>query len=317
MKTLFRKLAYHSIIPSFHYSTLIILAIGILLFPLKSFSAETVKFRYLLSIYSDDKGVGLRRPEGVACSEKSVLVVGDTENGRLLRFTFEEKTVKGGAEIKVPQLSYPIRIQMNSKGEIFALDEKQRRIIRLSTEGEFKDYVPPEGLPSASIIIPRSMKIDANDHIYILDIFSGRVWILNPDGKYQKQVPFPKDYGFFSDLAVDSRGNILLIDSVKAVLFLAKKDSDQFTPLTKSLREYLDFPTSLTTDSRGTIYVVDQNGGGIVLLGQDGSYLGRQLGMGWNEGLLSYPSQICINEEGEAFIADRGNSRIQIFALVK
>ena len=143
MKTLFRKLAHHSIIPSFYHSILIILAIGILLLPLKSFGAETVKFRHLLSIYSDDKGTGLKGPEGVACSEKSVLV-GDTENGRLLRFTFEEKTVKGGAEIKVPQLSYPIRIQMNSKGEIFALDEKQRRIVRLSPEGDFKGYVPAE-----------------------------------------------------------------------------------------------------------------------------------------------------------------------------
>jgi DNA-binding beta-propeller fold protein YncE len=317
MKTLFRKLAHHSIIPSFHYSVLIILAIGILLLPLKSFSAEAVKFRHLLSIYFDDKGVGLKGPEGVACGEKSVLVVGDTENGRLLRFIFEEKTVKGGAEIKVPQLSYPIRIQINSKGEIFALDEKQRRIVRLSPEGEFKGYVPPEGLPSASTIVPRSMKIDANDNIYLLDIFSGRVWVLSPDGKYQKQVQFPGDYGFFSDLAVDSRGNILLIDSVRAVLYSARKDSDHFTPLTKNLREYLDFPTSLTTDSRGTIYVVDENGGGIVLLGQDGSYLGRQLTMGWNEGLLYYPSQICINEKGEAFIADRGNSRIQVFTLVK
>jgi len=317
MKTLFRKLAHHSIIPSFHYSVLIILAIGILLLPLKSFGAETVKFRHLLSIYFDEKGVGLKGPEGVACSEKSVLIVGDSENGRLLRFIFEDKSVKGGTEIKIPQLSYPIRIQINSKGEIFALDEKQRRVLRLSPEGEFKGYVSAEGLSSPSPVVPRSIKIDGNDNIYLLDIFSGRVLMLSPDGKYQKQIPFPKEYGFFSDLAIDSRGNILVIDCVKAVLFSAKKDSDTFTPLTKNLREYLDFPTSLTTDNRGMIYIVDENGSGIVLLGQDGSYLGRQLSMGWNEGLLYYPSQICINEKGDAFVADRSNSRIQIFTLVK
>jgi hypothetical protein len=53
------------------------------------------------------------------------------------------------------------------------------------------------------------------------------------------------------------------------------------------------------------------------MLSQDGSFLGRQLSMGWNEGLLYYPTQMCINEKGEAFIADRGNSRIQIFMVVK
>jgi DNA-binding beta-propeller fold protein YncE len=79
----------------------------------------------------------------------------------------------------------------------------------------------------------------------------------------------------------------------------------------------LNFPTSITTDDRGTIYIVDENGSGIVILGQDGSFMGRQLSMGWNEGLLYYPSQISINEKGEVFIADRGNSRVQIFSLVK
>jgi DNA-binding beta-propeller fold protein YncE len=295
----------------------IIMIIGILLLPMKSFSAETVKFRYLQSVYFDERGGGLKQPEGVACNERSLLVVGDTGNDRLLRYTFQERSLKPGTEIKIPQLSNPIRIQINSKGEIFALDGKRRRVVRLTPEGAFKGYVEPEGIPSPSTFVPRSIKIDANNNIYILDIFSGRVLVLNSEGKYQKQIPFPKDYGFFSDLSVDSKGNLLLIDSVKAMVFSAPKDSNSFSPLTKSLREHLHFPTSITVDKRGTIYIVDENGGGVVLLGGDGSFMGRQLTMGWNEGLLYYPSQMSINEKGEVFIADRGNSRIQIFTLVK
>ena len=292
------------------------LFIGIVLLPMKSFSAETVKFRYLQSVYFDDKGGGLKQPEGVACNEKSLLVVGDTGNDRLVRYTFQEKSLKAGNEIKIPQLSNPIRIQINSKGEIFALDGKRRRVVRLTPEGAFKGYVEPEGIPSPSTFVPMSFKIDRNDNIYILDIFTARVLVLNPEGKYQKQILFPKEYGFFSDLSVDSKGNILLIDCVKAMVFSAPKDSNSFSPLTKSLREYLDFPTSIT-DSKGTNYIVDEDGGGIVILGADGTFMGRQLSMGWNEGLLYFPSQMCVNEKGEVFIADRGNSRVQIFTLVK
>jgi sugar lactone lactonase YvrE len=284
---------------------------------MKSFSAETVKFRYLQSVYFDEKGGGLKQPEGVACNEKSFLVVGDTGNDRLVRYSFLEKNLKAGTEIKIPQLSNPIRIQINSKGEIFALDGKRRRVVRLTPEGAFKGYVDPEGVPSPSAFVPRSFKIDRNNSIYILDIFTGRVLVLNSEGKYQKQIPFPKDYGFFSDLSVDSKGTLILVDCVKAMVFSAAKDSNNFSPLTKNLREYLNFPTSITTDNRGTIFVVDENGGGIVILGQDGSFQGRQLNMGWNEGLLYFPSQMCVNEKGEVFIADRGNSRIQIFTLVK
>jgi len=291
--------------------------LSLLFLPLHSFSAEAVKLKHLQSVYFDEKGGGLRQPEGVACNEKSVLIVGDTGNGRLLRYVFQEKRLGLGTEIKIPELSNPLRVQMNSKGEIFVLDGKKRRILRLSPEGTFKGYVDAEVVTSPSAFVPRSFKIDANDHLYILDIFSGRVLVLNPGGKYQKQIPFPQDYGFFSDLSVDSKGTLLLIDCIKARVFSAAKDSNSFSPLTKSLRENLNFPTSLTTDVRGIIYVVDENGGHIAILGRDGSFLGRQLSMGWNEGMLYYPSQISVNEKGEVFIADRENSRVQIFAIIQ
>ena len=290
--------------------------VALLAFPLTSFSAETVKLNYLQSVYFDEKGGGLKQPEGVACNEKSLLVVGDTGNDRLVRYTFQDKILRGGIDIHMPQLSSPIRVQVNSKGEIFALDGKKRRIVRLTPEGVFKSYVDPVGAPSPSAFVPKSFRIDRSDNIYILDIFTARVLVLDPDGKYQRQIPFPKDYGFISDLSVDSKGTVLLIDCVKAMVFSATKESNSFSPLTKSLREYLSFPTSIT-ESRGIIYIVDQDGGGIVILGADGAFMGRQLSRGWIEGLLYFPSQICVNEKGEVFIADRGNSRIQIFTLVK
>jgi hypothetical protein len=107
------------------------------------------------------------------------------------------------------------------------------------------------------------------------------------------------------------------VDSIKALVAVAGKDGKTFSPLTKNLREYLSFPTSIAADNRGVLYLVDAHGSGIVMLGQDGAFLGRQLAMGWNEGLLYYPSQICLNEKGEIFIADRGNSRVQVFSIVK
>lgn len=288
-----------------------------LLFSIQSFGAETARLRHFQSIYFDERGVGLRQPQGLAYNDRSGLIVGDTGNGRLVRYTFLEKTLGAGNEIKVPQLSSPIRVQIDSKGDILGLDGKQRRITRLSPKGEFKDYLSPEGIPPPSSFVPRSFKIDGSGHIYILDIFSGRVLVVSPDGKYQKQIEFPKSYGFFSDLAIDPGGRILLIDSVRKMVLAAPRDSKEFSPLTGSLKEYLSFPTYITTDNRGAIYVVDESGAGIVMLGQDGSFLSRQLTMGWNEGLLSNPSQMCINDKGEVFIADRGNSRVQIFTIIK
>jgi DNA-binding beta-propeller fold protein YncE len=259
----------------------------------------------------------MEHPEGIACSDKYGVVVGDTGNDRLLRYTFQDNALKAGIEIKIPQLSQPVVIQVSSKGDILALDGKQRRIVRLGADGAFKGYMTVEGAPGDSAIAPRSFKIDRDDNIYVLDIFSARVLVLNPDGKFQREITFPKDHGFFSDLAVDPKGTVLLIDSVRSALFSAAKNANAFSPLGGPLKEYLTFPVSITTDSRGTIYITDANGADIGIVASDGSFLGKQLGMGWTEGLLYYPSQACIRENGDVFIADRGNSRVQEFAPIK
>ena len=77
----------------------------------------------------------------------------------------------------------------------------------------------------------------------------------------------------------------------------------------------MNFPTSLSVDESGVIYLVDQYGSGLGLVGQDGSFLGRKLGLGWKDGGLYYPSQLCISRNGSMFIADRGNSRVQLFDI--
>jgi len=282
------------------------------------FTTAAVKLRYIASVYTDDKGMPLMQPEGVACDNRSLLFVADTGNGRLLRYIFKDQVIETGAvEIKVDQIRYPIKMKMNSRGEIYVLDGKQRTIIRMTPGGEFQNYIVPTGLPSPSSYVTRNFTLDMNDHIYILDIFSQRVLVLDPEGNFLRQISFPEEYGFFSDVAVDSRGSVLLIDSVKAMVYAAARDSASFSPLTESLREYMRFPTSLTTDNRGRVYLVDRNGGSIIILGQDGSFLGGQSGLGYKEGRLNYPSQMCINNRGEAFIADTNNSRVQIFEMVE
>jgi hypothetical protein len=68
-------------------------------------------------------------------------------------------------------------------------------------------------------------------------------------------------------------------------------------------------------DNRGKLFVVDQNGNAVVRLGTDGSFQGRDLAIGWHDGAVYYPAQLCINKGGDVFLADRANNRVQIFAL--
>jgi len=282
-----------------------------------SYGAETVKLRLLTAAYMDDKGSALKRPEGVAFDEKSLLVVADTGNGRILQYNFNGDRLAPLAPLVVPQLPYPIQVQIDPQGEIMALDGKSRRIVRVTPSGEFKGYLDPTGIPTSGTVVPRSFKVDRKGNVYILDIFSARVLVLDPSGKFQREIPFPQKYGFFSDLAVDGNGTVFLVDSVGGKVYTAKRDATAVTPFSESLQEDLDFPISIASDSRGRLFLSDQNGSGIVILGPDGSFRGRQSGMGWKEGLLRYPSALYISDNGTLFIADRGNSRVQVFSIIQ
>jgi hypothetical protein len=289
----------------------------LLLLPTVSFSADSTKLRFMASVYADSKGGAIKVPEGVACNNKSLVVIADTGGNRLLKYTFVDGALQGGDELSVSGLSNPLRVQMNSKGEIFVLDGKQRRIARINPTGAPTGYVTPQGLPTQSDFIPRSFKIDGSDSIYILDILNARVLVLDPSGKFIKSLPYPDGYGFISDLAVDSQGVIFLIDSTNSTVYTAGKDAQGFTPLTKSLKENMAFSANITLDSKGIIFLSDENNSSIIIVNRDGSFQARHLAQGWKEGFLHFPTQMCITNSGNLFIADRDNNRVEIFNIVQ
>jgi DNA-binding beta-propeller fold protein YncE len=291
----------------------------IVMTPAISFAAETLKLRHILTITGDENDKQLSSPDGVACNDKSILVA-DTGNSRLVLYSFQDKILKGGTEIRLPQLPYPVQVEFTPAGGILALDSKLRKISQISPAGAFTSYLALQGVPEPAAFAPRSFKVDATGAIYLLDLLGERVLIADAAGKYLDQIPLPKTKGFFSDLAVKPQGDVLLLDSVAASVYVSKKSTAGFTPFepfAQDLGKFLNFANYITTDNRGVVYIVDHNGGAVVSLSQDGAFLGRQLNLGWKSGTLFYPGQICVTPTSEIFVADRGNSIVQAFEILK
>lgn len=277
-------------------------------------AAETFKMRQLAPVYVDGKGQGILQPEGVACRGNS-LVVADTGHGRLLRYTISGEAWAPSGEIVLPQLTSPIRLEMNSKGEILALDGSSRKIARLASSGEFLGYLAPAA--GGGAFVPRALKVDREDNVYLLDVASARVFVVDPAGKTIREIAFPKGYGFLSDLAVDAGGDVYLLDSVGKRVFKAAKGQATAAAIGEGLKDEAYFPVSIALNRQGALFLVDQHGGGVVILGRDGTFRGRRLSMGRKDGFLKDPAQICITENGTAFIADRGNNRVDAFQIVE
>ena len=275
------------------------------------------RLRPLSSIDADDKGVGLQTPQGVAFDGKSLLVVADTGNRRLVRYTLEGDRVVPAGAFRLNEVPYPIKVQIGPAGDLFVLDGKLRRIARIASSGEFKGYVPIAGEGTTGAAIPRSFAIDRGGDLFVLDVHAARVIVQGADGTTRRQIGFPKDTGFLSDVAVDDTGTVYAVDSVARRVCAARPADPRLLPWGPPLKEFAAFPTALAVDARHRVFVADQNEGGIVILGPDGSFLGRQAGMGWNEGELRSPTGLCAGIAATIFVADRDNDRVQRFEVTE
>jgi hypothetical protein len=277
-------------------------------------AAEALAFVHDATIYIDAKEGRLKRPEGVACSASGYVVVADTGNARLVMYEYKDTKLSGGTELKLDQLPSPQRVQITSKGDVLVLDGKTRKIVRVSQAGAFGGFLEPKGL-SGDVVVG-AFKVDAGDGLLVLDVRGKRVAVLDPEGKLTREVALPPESGVVTDVTADAAGTLYAVDAVGATIWSAEKGATAFKALTKSMKDRMSFPTYITS-WRNHLFVVDQNGSGVVILGLDGAYQGRQLSIGWSDGLVNYPTQLCFRDDGTAFVADRFNNRVQAFATGK
>lgn len=291
---------------------LLLMVLGLLPLPLKIHAAQ-VKLKYIGTIYTDAAGVALQEPAGVTITEDKLLIA-DSGGKRILTFTYQKGEVRPDQVFAVPEM-YPLMVQPAANGGLYVLDGRARQITVLDAAGKSKGKFATKGVPGSERMVPRSIKTAPDGSLLVLDIFSERVLQFDQTGNFQRQFEFPQQYGAIADMSMDRAGNVYLVDSVEKRVYIYRTGADEFVALTPNMSSYMNFPTSLTTDNQGTLFLVDQYGSGLALVGIDGSFDGRRLGMGWSDSQLYYPEQVSINAAGDLFIADTKNNRVQHFSV--
>jgi sugar lactone lactonase YvrE len=265
------------------------------------------------AVFTDSAEVALRAPEGVACDDKGAVVVADTGNARLLTYTWKDGSLDGGKPLRLPQLTHPVRLQIDSKGYVLVLDRRSRKIVRVDASGAYAGFLEPKGASWGAVTVA-AFKLDASDNAYVLDVVARRVAVASKDGSVTRELPLPPAKAI-TDIAVEPSGKIFAVDAVTATVYAAEPAEKEFRAVSPSLKDRISFPGYLAADGRGRLFVVDQNGSAVVRLGTDGTFQGRDLAWGAVEGALNYPGQLCITPVGDVLVADRNNDRVQIFSL--
>jgi DNA-binding beta-propeller fold protein YncE len=257
--------------------------------------------------YGDAKGVALKAPQGVACTAEGRVVVADTGNKRLLPFVLKDRALVPGTPIAFPELGTPARVQIDSRGNVLALDSRARRIVRVSDDGRFGGFVTPKGVPPAKGFFPVSFRVGPGDDLYVLDAASSRVVVLDKTGAFLRALAEPAGASF-ADIAVDpAKGSLFAVDGRAGKVYLGGS-------VLGNVKDLVTYATAIEVTPRGRLLLADNHGHALIELLADGTFLSKRSAMGWSEGRVYYPEQVCVDGQGDVFVADRGNNRVQVFA---
>jgi DNA-binding beta-propeller fold protein YncE len=217
-------------------------------------------------------------PTLIAADKNSDLYVVDQHNHRIQKFDKDGNFILmwGKQGTGKGEFNFPYGIAIDSKGDVYVSDMNNNRIQKFTGKGEFIAETGSYGTADSQMKYPYGIAVDENDIVYVLDAFNYRV---------QK---FSADLKFLS------------------------KWGDQ-----ESIGFKLYMPHEIAVAKHGNIILSDRQNHRISVFSKDGALVQRFGDFGEGEGikggLFSEPHGVAVNENGDIFVCDRYNFRVQKF----
>src|SRR5215212_5107132 len=137
-----------------------------------------------VNLFKGGKGVARGQfdsPRGIAADSSGNILVSDTTNGRIQRFTYNGTFLNMFGEIgfRPGEFREPNGLAVDSKGNIYVADVGNHRVQKLGPNGNFvADWKgPPPGFYG-----PRDVFISSDDVVYVIDQGRSRVVKLSGNG---------------------------------------------------------------------------------------------------------------------------------------
>lgn len=266
----------------------------------------------VLSIGTTGSGNGqLDRPRGVVHKpDGSEIYVLDSGNNRVQRFSGVDGSYIGqwgSSGSGNGQFNLPNDITLDSAGNVYVTDKYNDRIQVFSSTGTYlRQWGVSGAVDSADFVLPDLIEIDASDNVYVGD--NNYIKKYSTTGVYETRWMVHAS-SYVSGLDVNSSGNIVASDTYTLTTYspVGVELSSWEVALNQNAKH-------LSLDSSDNVYYSSSISGPMVIkTDASGTYIREWSSWGDGDGQLRIPQNLFVVDNGDVYIADTSNDRIQVF----
>ena len=167
--------------------------------------------------------------------------------------------------------------------------------------------------------LPQCAAVDASDNIYVTDSETGKIFVFDASGKYQRVIGSLKGgEGYFkrpTGIAIDSQAqHIYVTDTLRNQIFMLDLQGNVLQKFGKtgSGDGEFNFPTELRL-SGDELIVVDAMNFRVQVLDRSGGFKYAIGHIGEGSGAMFRPKGIGVDSEGHIYVVDGLSSLVQVF----
>lgn len=217
------------------------------------------------------------------------------------------------------QFNHPAGIAVDAKGNLWVIDENNRRVEKFNEAGEFQSAFGSYGTANGQFARPTDVATDAKGNLWVTDAGNSRIQQFNEKGEFVKAVG---SYGTGNaqfngpeSIAIDAKGNIWVGDTYNARL-QEFNEAGEFIRAVGSRGSgpgQMIEPTGIDIGPGGNVWIADWGNNRVSVFSETGAFV-RQFGSsGTGNGQFARPDVIDVDTQGNVWVGDQNNGRVQRF----
>ena len=209
----------------------------------------------------------------------------------------------------------PYGIAVSPEGRLYVTDTAARRVFAFDPDSKTVSFVGETG--AAKLTKPIGVAVDERGTVFVADATLKRVFGYGPGGDLLIAIGHDGELASPSGLAVDRvNKRVYVADATKhQVLSYSTEDGKPLRTIGKRGSEdgEFNFPTNLTVDARGQLYVADTLNFRIQIFNADGEFVKTFGTLGDAPGNFNRPKGVAVDSEGHIYVMDASFNNFQIF----